>query len=79
MPVFESAIDTNSAEFKANREAMLSLVAEMRGLEAGIVKNSARSKTRFEQRGLRLGHGVWDLMFTKAVSPHFSPDGQNLA
>jgi geranyl-CoA carboxylase beta subunit len=51
MPVFESTIDTNSAEYKANREAMLTLVDEMRGLEAGIVKNSARSKTRFEQRG----------------------------
>ena len=27
-----------------------------------------RPQTRFEQRGLRLGHGVWDLMFTKSVS-----------
>ena len=24
-----------------------------------------RPQTRFEQRGLRLGHGVWDLMFAK--------------
>jgi len=24
-----------------------------------------RPQTRFEQRGLRLGHGVWDLVFTK--------------
>ena len=24
-----------------------------------------RPQTRFEQRGLRLGHGVWDLLFTK--------------
>lgn len=24
-----------------------------------------RPQTRFEQRGLRLGHGVWDLMFVK--------------
>ena len=24
-----------------------------------------RSLTKFEQRGIRLGHGVWDLIFTK--------------
>jgi tRNA (guanine-N7-)-methyltransferase len=24
-----------------------------------------RPPTKFEQRGLRLGHGVWDLMFTR--------------
>jgi tRNA (guanine-N7-)-methyltransferase len=28
-----------------------------------------RPVTRFEQRGLRLGHGVWDLMFKKIVEP----------
>jgi tRNA (guanine-N7-)-methyltransferase len=24
-----------------------------------------RPMTKFEQRGLRLGHGVWDLVFTR--------------
>ena len=28
-----------------------------------------RPPTRFEQRGLRLGHGVWDLLFRKAPRP----------
>lgn len=28
-----------------------------------------RPLTRFEQRGVRLGHGVWDLLFTKSASP----------
>jgi tRNA (guanine-N7-)-methyltransferase len=26
-----------------------------------------RPLTKFEQRGLRLGHGVWDLVFTKKL------------
>ncbi|NBY08618.1 MAG: tRNA (guanosine(46)-N7)-methyltransferase TrmB, partial [Betaproteobacteria bacterium] len=28
-------------------------------------KPSYRPLTKFETRGLRLGHGVWDLIFTK--------------
>lgn len=28
-----------------------------------------RPLTKFEQRGLRLGHGVWDLVFTRANPP----------
>jgi len=30
-----------------------------------VARPDYRPQTRFEQRGLRLGHGVWDLMFTK--------------
>lgn len=29
--------------------------------------NPARPNTKFEQRGKRLGHGVWDLLYTKIV------------
>ena len=29
----------------------------------------SRPLTRFEQRGMRLGHGVWDLLFRKAEAP----------
>ena len=32
-----------------------------------IERPDYRPLTRFEQRGLRLGHGVWDLMFSKAI------------
>jgi tRNA (guanine-N7-)-methyltransferase len=28
-------------------------------------KPNYRPLTKFENRGLRLGHGVWDLVFTK--------------
>ncbi len=33
-----------------------------------------RPLTKFENRGLKLGHGVWDLVFTRATSP--SPSGR---
>jgi len=32
-----------------------------------IVNDHLRPKTKFEQRGLQLGHGVWDLMFIKLM------------
>ncbi len=32
-----------------------------------------RPLTKFEQRGLRLGHGVWDLVFTRAAEPTAAP------
>jgi tRNA (guanine-N7-)-methyltransferase len=28
---------------------------------------ASRPVTKFETRGLKLGHGVWDLLFTKAA------------
>src|SRR5450830_773184 len=28
-----------------------------------------RPRTRFEQRGIRLGHGVWDLLFRRKILP----------
>jgi len=28
-----------------------------------------RPLTKFEQRGLKLGHGVWDLIFTRKFAP----------
>jgi len=33
--------------------------------ELSEVAPGARPSTKFEQRGERLGHGIWDLMFTK--------------
>jgi tRNA (guanine-N7-)-methyltransferase len=32
-----------------------------------------RPLTKFEQRGLRLGHGVWDLMFVRRPDPEETP------
>jgi len=53
-------------------EAMLAVLSE-----GNVLKNTSptqdycpcpeyRPLTKFEQRGIRLGHGVWDLIFSKA-------------
>ena len=33
--------------------------------DGGYSKDTPRPQTKFERRGLRLGHGVWDLVFRK--------------
>jgi tRNA (guanine-N7-)-methyltransferase len=38
----------------------------MGNADGHVERPDYRPLTRFEQRGLRLGHGVWDLVFTKA-------------
>ena len=35
-----------------------------------VARPESRPVTRFERRGHRLGHGVWDLAFRKALSPN---------
>ena len=35
------------------------------GNQAYVEDQQLRPSTKFEQRGIRLGHGVWDLLFTK--------------
>lgn len=44
-------------------EHMQKVMAQIPELNA--VAPGARPSTKFEQRGERLGHGIWDLMFTK--------------
>jgi geranyl-CoA carboxylase beta subunit len=51
MPVIQSQIDTNSDEFRANREAMLAAVDEFRALEAKVLARSERARDKFHQRG----------------------------
>jgi tRNA (guanine-N7-)-methyltransferase len=54
-------------------EQMLALLTATRGLEntAGLGQYSPRPHyrplTKFEKRGQRLGHGVWDLLFRREV------------
>jgi tRNA (guanine-N7-)-methyltransferase len=56
-------------------EQMLALLTAMRGLEntAGEGQYSPRPHyrplTKFEKRGQRLGHGVWDLLFHRKEAP----------
>ncbi len=56
-------------------EHMMEVISAAPGLEniagpGGYSDSSRRQSTRFEQRGQRLGHGVWDLIFVKAQAPH---------
>ena len=51
MAVLESRVDPKSEAFQRQREAMLALVAEVRGLEAKVRARSARSAPKFAERG----------------------------
>ena len=49
----------NSNEFKPTRE-------QLNAGQAGyVMRPSYRPVTKFENRGLKLGHGVWDLVYLK--------------
>ena len=47
----------------------LAVLTETKGLRAAADGSAGRPQTRFEQRGLRLGHAVTDLYFTKEETP----------
>ncbi len=51
MPVLPSHCDSSADGFKANREAMLALITEVRDFEARIEANSERSREKFEAHG----------------------------
>lgn len=62
-----------ATDWAAYAEHMLSTLSQ-----APLLENTAadyaprpdyRPLTKFEQRGLKLGHGVWDLVFRKRASP----------
>jgi geranyl-CoA carboxylase beta subunit len=51
MPVIESRVDPRSAGFRANRAAMLELVAGFRALEERVRRTSNAKKDQFAKRG----------------------------
>lgn len=51
MPVIPSQVDPSAARFQENREAMLALIQEFRGLEQKVRANSERARAKFEKRG----------------------------
>jgi tRNA (guanine-N7-)-methyltransferase len=40
------------------------------------VRPAYRPPTKFEQRGLRLGHGVWDVVFRRRIAESVPPEGR---
>jgi geranyl-CoA carboxylase beta subunit len=51
MPVIESKIDTNSAQFKQNREDLLAKIAEFRAIEAKGRAEEESKREKFHKRG----------------------------
>jgi tRNA (guanine-N7-)-methyltransferase len=62
-------VATDWQEYAEHVLAVLSAVPLLRNTAEGFAPRPAtRPETKFERRGLKLGHGVWDLLFTR-ISP----------
>ncbi len=51
MPVIQSELDTNSADYVRNREAMLATVAAFREVEQKVLDKAFEAKAKFDKRG----------------------------
>jgi tRNA (guanine-N7-)-methyltransferase len=59
-------VATDWQEYADQILAVLSVVPGLTNTAAGFAPRPAwRPETKFEQRGRRLGHGVWDVLFTR--------------
>ena len=59
-------VATDWQEYADHVLAVLSASPALRNTVAGFAPRPAwRPETKFERRGVRLGHGVWDLLFTR--------------
>jgi tRNA (guanine-N7-)-methyltransferase len=59
-------VATDWQEYAEHVLAVLSAVPQLRNTAEGFAPRPAtRPETKFERRGLKLGHGVWDLLFTR--------------
>jgi tRNA (guanine-N7-)-methyltransferase len=59
-------VATDWQEYAEHVLAVLSSVPQLRNTADGFAPRPAtRPETKFERRGLKLGHGVWDLLFTR--------------
>jgi tRNA (guanine-N7-)-methyltransferase len=59
-------VATDWQEYAEHVLAVLSAVPTLRNTAADFApRPEARPETKFERRGLKLGHGVWDIVFTR--------------
>ena len=62
-----------ATDWQPYAQQMLAVLSAQAGLHNTAADYAPRPDyrplTKFEQRGLRLGHGVWDLVFRKTPSP----------
>ena len=59
-----------ATDWKNYAEQMMEVLSEIKELEnksgaGNFASDSPRPTTKFQRRGERLGHGVWDLIFLK--------------
>ncbi len=60
-------VATDWREYAEQALAVLSASARLRNTAQGFAPRPAhRPETKFERRGVKLGHGVWDLLFIRA-------------
>jgi tRNA (guanine-N7-)-methyltransferase len=62
-----------ATDWEPYAQQMLELLEQAEGLvnengSSNYWEHPKRPTTKFEQRGKKLGHGVWDLLFKKSVS-----------
>lgn len=50
MPILESEINSNSEEFKSNKETMLELVNGFRSIEQKVINTAEKARPKFEKR-----------------------------
>jgi tRNA (guanine-N7-)-methyltransferase len=68
-----------ATDWRAYAEQMLAVcnanpyLASMSADGTYVARAELRPPTRFERRGARLGHGVWDLAYTKLAAPVTPP------
>jgi tRNA (guanine-N7-)-methyltransferase len=60
-------VATDWQEYAEHVLAVLSAIPALRNTAAQFApRPEARPETKFERRGLKLGHGVWDILFERA-------------
>jgi tRNA (guanine-N7-)-methyltransferase len=69
-----------ATDWQAYAEQMLAVcnanpqLASLSADRTYVARPDFRPPTRFERRGARLGHGVWDLAYTKLATPVTPPE-----
>lgn len=62
----ETFIESDVAQFDQSANEFKPTLEQLKAMHAGYVERPAyRPTTKFENRGIKLGHGVWDLVYRK--------------
>src|SRR5260370_34700312 len=67
MPILETRVDRSSEGFRTNREQMLALIAEFRGLEQNVRDASNAKRDLFRKRGQLLPRERIELLLDRGA------------